>query len=70
MQEDADDNGVQIVAMECVVWENTMAADGSRAEWTVLVGDSFGKVHLIDITDVRQLWCFDLLHVLLFADDR
>lgn len=51
MQDDIDDNGAQVVSLECVVWENVEGLN-KRAEWTVLVGDSSGRVHLIDITDV------------------
>lgn len=56
-QEEVDDSGVGILAMECVVWDNqeyinSQGVAENRIEWTVVVGDSSGRIHLIDITEV------------------
>jgi hypothetical protein len=69
-----DDSGIVITALECILWKNQeipkggestgpMPSSSSRIEWTVLVGDSAGRVTLLDITDVSFFPPHLLFHV-------
>ena len=55
-----DESGVGVTSLQCVVWQNSEYQNYSekkaeRVEWTCIVGDSVGRITLLDITDVCQL---------------
>jgi hypothetical protein len=69
-----DESGMAITSLECVLWKNNEfnhgATTGSprksnlpstRIEWTIMVGDSAGRITLLDITDVCS-YLFSLIH--------
>jgi hypothetical protein len=77
-----DESGTAITSLECVLWKNNEFNQGAttgspqksnlpstRIEWTIMVGDSAGRLTLLDITDVRYPLSLLLLISLRFLSE-